>query len=137
MAMRHFELRRAEPVSEAPVWSEGQHSTDGGQLYGLYDDFDLEPNDGLSTDSLEPGTILAVTTRNTRYRLTLLDRHGHALITGGSLFPHPTEVKIEGATVRGIIPKLGWIIVGLHLEMTIGGRVITTSPVKSIEPIAA
>jgi hypothetical protein len=136
MAMRHFELRRPEPAGAAPSWSEGQHSTDG-QLYGMYEDLALEPNDGLSTDSLEPGTVLAVTTRNTRYRLTLLDRDGHALITGGSLFPQPTEVKIEGATVRGVIPKLGWIIVGLHLEMSIGGRIITTSPVKSIEPVAA
>ena len=109
------------------------------RLSGTYlnDDFNLEPNDGLSTDSLEPGTVLAVTTRNTRYRLTLLDRDGHALITGGALFPQPTAVKIEGATVRGIVPKLGWIIVGLHLELSLGGRVITTSPVKSIEPIAA
>jgi hypothetical protein len=101
------------------------------------DDFADEPADGVAIDSFEPGTVLAVTTKNNRYRLTLLDQQGHALITGGSFFKSPTDVRIQGATMQGIIPKFGWIIVGAQLELTVGNRLIVTSPVQSVRPLAA
>ena len=129
--MPQFE-RNAHPGTES-------HLPDVLQPGGMLDAFALDPGcaDGVAVESLEPGTILEVTTRNTRYRLTVLDAEGHALITGGSLFPQPTEVHIEGATAGGAALKLGWIGVGLRLELSLGGRMITTSPVRSVEPVAA
>ena len=132
MAMRHLESRQSHP----PAWITGEQVPEQVQPFGMLDDIDGHPTDRVCTDSLEPGTVLAVTTRNTRYRLTVLDHERHALITGGLLFPDPTEVRIEGALDRGVIPQFGWIVVGLQLELSMGGRLITTSTVQSVHPIA-
>jgi hypothetical protein len=133
IAMPHFDSRR----SDLPDASAGELAAEHLQPFGSSDDFEDEPTEGVSIDSFEPGTVLAVTTRNNRYRLTLLDHEGHALITGGKLFPNPTDVRIQGATVRGIIPKFGWIVVGAQLELSVGNRLILTSPVQSVQPLAA
>jgi hypothetical protein len=125
--MRHFDSR----PSDEPVASAAE------QAQSLDDDFEEGSADGVSIDAFDPGTVLAVTTRNSRYRLTLLDREGHALISGGSIFADPTEVRIQGATLRGIIPKFGRILVGHQLELSIGNRLITTSSVQSVQAIAA
>jgi len=130
--MGHFDSRRAD----VPVGSAGELASELTHPFGN-GDFADEPTDGVSIDSFEPGTVLAVTTKNNRYRLTLLDQEGHALITGGSLFKNPTDVRIQGATVRGIIPKFGWIVVGAQLELSVGNRLILTSPVQSVHPLAA
>lgn len=131
--MRDFERWRSDMPLERAEALAPEHV----QPYGFDEDLDAEPTDGVSIDSFEPGTVLAVTTRNSRYRLTLLDREGHALITGGSLFTDPTDVRIQGATVRGIIPRFGWIVVGAQLELSVGNRLIMTSPVQSVHPLAA
>ena len=132
--MRHLESRR----SDVPDASAGELAPESIQPFGSSaDDFEDDPTEGVSIDSFEPGTVLAVTTRNNRYRLTLLDHEGHALITGGKLFPNPTDVRIQGATVRGIIPRFGWIVVGAQLELSVGNRLILTSPVQSVQPLAA
>ena len=130
--MGHFDSRRAD----VPVGSAGELASELTHPLGN-SDFEDEPTDGVSIDSFEPGTVLAVTTKNNRYRLTLLDHEGHALITGGSLFANPTDVRIQGATVRGIIPKFGWIVVGAQLELSIGNRLVLTSPVQSVHPLVA
>jgi hypothetical protein len=104
---------------------------------GLFDLFAIDADEGVALDSLAPGTVLAVTTRNTCYRLVLLNNDGQALVSGGARFPDPTEVRIEGSTAGGHALRLGWIGVGLRLEMRMGARTITTSTVQSIEPIAA
>ena len=104
---------------------------------GLFELFDTGSDEGVALESLSPGTVLEVTTRNTRYRLTLVDAEGQAVVTGGSRFPDPTEVRIEGSTAGGRALRVGWIGVGLRLEMRMGTRTITTSAVQSIEPVAA
>ena len=131
--MRHFDSLR----SDVPGASAGELASERIQPFGVGDDFAEEPTDGVCIDSFEPGTVLAVTTKNNRYRLTLLDHEGHALITGGALFRNPTDVRIQGATVQGIIPKFGWIVVGAQLELSVGNRLILTSPVQSVHPLAA
>lgn len=104
---------------------------------GLFDLFGSEPDEGVALDSLTPGTVLEVTTLNTCYRIVVLDADGHALVSGGSRFPGPAEVCINGSTAGGHALRMGWIGVGLRLEMRMGTRTITTSPVRSIEPVAA
>jgi hypothetical protein len=104
---------------------------------GLFDPFAMDADDGVSVESLTPGTVLKVTTRNTCYRLVLLDSDGQALVSGGPRFPDPIEVRIEGSTAGGNALRLRWIGVGLRLEMRMGARTITTSTVQSIEPVAA
>jgi hypothetical protein len=89
----------------------------------------------VALETLEPGTVLDVTTWNTRYRLIVLDGEGRAVITGGTRFQTPTEVCVEGSTAGGREFQSGWIGVGLRLEMSLGPRTITTSPIQSVAPV--
>ena len=89
--------------------------------------------EGLAVQSLEAGTVLTVDTCHNRYRLVVLSVvEQRALVTGGSFFPEPIAVRIEGATAGGSALKMGWIGVGLRLELSVGRRRITTSRVQSI-----
>jgi hypothetical protein len=89
--------------------------------------------DGLAIESLDAGTTIELHTKHSRYRLVLLDpRSGRAVVCGGTVFPEPCEVRIEGATAGGSALKMGWIGVGLRLELSIGRRQVSTSRVRSI-----
>jgi hypothetical protein len=99
------------------------------------DRFAVDPGciDGISVQSLEAGSMFLVTTRHHDYRFVVVDAaQQRALITGGSLFPESTEIRVEGATTRGSVVKIGWIGIGLPLEMSMGRRRIITSRVQSI-----
>ena len=99
------------------------------------DGFVLEPGcvEGVALQSLAAGTVLSVHTRHTHYRVIVLDpRRQLVLVTGGALFPEGTEACLDGATAGGSLLKIGWIGVGLRLELRMGVRRITTSRVRSI-----
>ena len=99
------------------------------------DGFVLEPGciEGVELPSLEAGTVLKVISRHSHYRLVVLDpARQRVLVTGGRLFPESTEVRCEGATAGGSVLKVGWIGVGLRLELSIGRQRITTSRVQSV-----
>ena len=81
--------------------------------------------------SLPSGTELVVETRNSRYRVRTLDRW-EALVQGGRYFPTETTARIEGCTLGGCLLKLGWIAQGFCLELSICGKRIVTSRVRSI-----
>jgi hypothetical protein len=90
--------------------------------------------EGVATDSLEFGTTLLVRTRNSQYRLTVLDgSSGDVLIAGGNMLQGITPAHLNGATAGGTALKLGWIGVGLRMELSAGGVRFTTSRVQSIE----
>jgi len=90
-------------------------------------------NEGVAISSLEPGTLLTVETRNSRYHLIVLDGEAQrALVSGGTMFPVRTEVVVRGSTIGGTAIKLGWIGVGLRMELTIGKRRVTTTRVQAI-----
>ncbi|PWT82557.1 MAG: hypothetical protein C5B57_08455 [Blastocatellia bacterium] len=94
---------------------------------------DLAGLPGVAFSSLDPGTVIVVKTRHTCYRLVVVDGpEQRAVVTGGWLFPESTEVRVDGATSGGSVLKMGWIGVGLRLELSIGLRRITTSRVRSI-----
>jgi hypothetical protein len=90
-------------------------------------------SDGIDFQSLPSGTVVHVDTRFSTYRLVVVDPDDkRATVTGGRLFPEPTEVRIEGATAGGTAIKAGWIGVGLRLEMSGLSNRITTSVVQSV-----
>jgi hypothetical protein len=101
---------------------------------GTLDGFGVEPGcaDGVALDTLEPGSVLEVTTRHSQYRMLVVGPRGRALVTGGARFHEPTEVRIEGATAGGSVLKCGWIGVGLRLELSIGRRRVLTSTVDAV-----
>jgi hypothetical protein len=89
--------------------------------------------EAVALESLDSGTTLVVSTRNSRYRLVVLDGVDRSvLVEGGSLFPTPTEAHVQGASAGGSLVKTGWIGVGLHLELQVGLRQIITSRVRSV-----
>jgi hypothetical protein len=99
------------------------------------DAFVHEPgcSEGIDFQSLPTGTVVNVDTRHSTYRLVVVDPDDkRATVTGGRLFPEPTELRIEGATAGGTAIKSGWIGVGLRLEMSGLSNRITTSVVESV-----
>ena len=94
----------------------------------------------VEVDELEPGTILMVSTQNSSYRFEILDAsRRRARVVGGSLFQEPVEVRIQGSSVHGDVPKFGSISVGRRLELLRDDRWITTSVVEALaleDPVA-
>jgi hypothetical protein len=88
---------------------------------------------GLNLRSLPAGTEVVVDTRNSRYRFVMLDGSGwNALVEGGRYFPQETTARVEGSTLGGSLLKMGWIGLGLFLEISVHGQRIVTSRVRSI-----
>lgn len=83
--------------------------------------------------SLPPGTELVVDTCNSRYRFVMLDASSwDAMVQGGRHFRQMTRARIDGSTFGGSLLKIGWIGVGLFVELSVRGKRIVTSPVRSI-----
>lgn len=89
-------------------------------------------SEGVSLDWFEPGTVLLAETRNSSYRILVADGpERRVVVHGGSIFPEPTPVRLEGATAGGAL-KLGWILLGLSLQLVHGVQRIRTSSVQRI-----
>src|SRR5262249_33176072 len=88
---------------------------------------------GVALRALVPGTTIVVKTRNSTYRLTVADGGPDTvLIRGGALFRDATPAQVQGATLGGPFVKVGWIGVGLRMELRVGLRRFLTSPVDAI-----
>ena len=85
---------------------------------------------GLHLRDLPTLTLLRVWTMNSVYRL-LTTEAPEVLLQGGPFFPEWTTARLDGATVSGLI-RIGWIGVGLPMEICAAGRRIVTSPVRAI-----
>jgi hypothetical protein len=92
----------------------------------------LSSRPGVDLRSLPPGTELVVNTRNSRYRLVMLEDGLNALVQGGPYFGQETVARVEGSIVRGSLLKIGWVGLGLCLEISACGQRIVTSCVRSI-----
>jgi hypothetical protein len=86
---------------------------------------------GVALAALEPLTSLFVQTRNTRYHI-IVSRGGDIVIQGGTFFPDPTPARLDGATMGSSLLKLGWIGIGLRMEIRAAGQRIVTTTVRSI-----
>ena len=97
-----------------------------------------EWSDGIDLRRLEPCDRLCVQTQNSTYRIELLDPTSRRVtIRGGVLFNEPTEVFIHGASGGGAMLVMGWIGIGLQLEIIcplteIHSQNVVTSPVVSL-----
>jgi hypothetical protein len=104
-------------------------------IYGTLEGFpEVDLDGGVDLTQLEPLTQLTVSTDNTRYEISLLRPSEHvALVCGGTRLPEPTEVLVLGSSFGGNTLKLGWICIGMHMELWRNQRHIVTSRVRSIE----
>ena len=88
---------------------------------------------GVDIRLLPAGTEVIVDTRNSRYRLVMVDGVVRdALVEGGRHFAQQTTARIEGSSLSGSLLKIGWIGLGLRLELSHGYRRIVTSTVRTI-----
>jgi hypothetical protein len=83
---------------------------------------------------LLPGTMINVQTKNTMYRLTVIDGAARQIsINGGRLFPCSTDVTLLGAIDGEEAVKFGWIVEGLQLQLITPDGPVVTSTVESVE----
>lgn len=88
---------------------------------------------GVDVRTLPAGTEVAMDTTNSHYRFVMLDDRGsRARLRGGRYFAHEAEGRIEGSTLGGSLLWLGWIGVGLSMELSVQGKRLDTSRVRSI-----
>jgi len=87
---------------------------------------------GIYLRDLEPLTRVIVRTCNSEYRI-LVSTDGEMLVEGGRFFDRPTPAVLEGASLGGSFLKVGWIGVGLRMEIRDESRRIVTSPVRYID----
>jgi hypothetical protein len=94
-----------------------------------------EDSNGIDLRELLSGTVLNVRTHNSCYRFVVVDGvRRQVLVQGGSWFAEEAPARMDGSTLGGSRLKMGWIGVGLHLEIAFGYRQrIVTSRVRSIE----
>ena len=88
--------------------------------------------DGITLRDLDPLTELLVRTCNSLYRI-VISHNTDVFVQGGQFFPEMTVARLEGATFGGSFLKMGWIGVGLHMEIWARGQRIITSPVRAID----
>jgi len=86
---------------------------------------------GISLRDVEPLSTIVVHTHNSCYRI-LITHDTTAIVRGGAFFPEPTPARIDGCGFGGTLLKVGWIGVGLRMEIFSNGRRIVTSPVRDI-----
>jgi TATA-box binding protein (TBP) (component of TFIID and TFIIIB) len=87
---------------------------------------------GVALPLLLPGTALTLHTRNTCYRMVVVDASERRVrITGGKLFPEGTEATVVGAIDDESV-KVGWIVAGFQLELATPRGPVLTSVVESV-----
>ena len=92
----------------------------------------VDLSQGIALDKLSPLDTILVQTRNSNYRIFLLDpQTGRALIEGGP-FAQPVDAVVNGSVVRSTF-KNGWIGTGMRLEFWTEGKLTSTSPVQSYQ----
>jgi hypothetical protein len=92
--------------------------------------------EGLTLRSLEACDTIYARTNNNDYEIFLLDPDsGRALVKGGKYLLEPTEATVVGSTFGGCMLKIGWLGVGMRMEIHAEGRYLTTTPLKSLRVI--
>lgn len=93
---------------------------------------------GVNLHQMGVNDLIHIQTQNSEYRVLLLDPiELRVRVQGGNFFAEPTEAIIRGATVGGSMLKMGWISVGLQIELVYYSardrtQSLVTSPVKNL-----
>jgi hypothetical protein len=89
--------------------------------------------DGVALQTLEPFDMICARTLNNDYFIFVIEPEtGKVLVQGGRYFSQPIEATVSGSTFGGCMLKIGFLGVGLRMEICAGGQRIVTSPVKSL-----
>ena len=110
------------------------HNVEMPGLTPSLDHIESDPNRrSVALPLLLPGTLVTLHTRNTCYRLVVIDGSERRVqISGGKLFPENTDVELIGAIDdEGV--KVGWIVQGFQLELLSERGPVLTSSVESVD----
>jgi hypothetical protein len=91
----------------------------------------VDDSAGVRLRDLPPFTTLLVWTMNSLYRV-IITQWPEVYIQGGAFFPDPAPAYVDGASIGGSGFRVGWIGIGLLMEIHSGDRHIITSPVLTI-----
>jgi hypothetical protein len=95
--------------------------------------FQLGDADGVDVRELAAGAIVTVRTRNSWYRLVMVEPvTQRVLVSGGDWFREPTDAQLVGSTGGGSMLKPGWVGVGVRMELRHRNQPITTSVVDAV-----
>ena len=88
---------------------------------------------GIHISRLAPFQGVQIQTQNNPYSLFVLEpSEGKVLVRGGQYFPDFKEAYLCGSTWGGSILRLGWIGLGMCLEIYVDGMRIVTTPLKAL-----
>jgi hypothetical protein len=120
-------MRHSEP-------SPAIHNVEMPGLTPSLDHVESDPNRrSVALPLLLPGTLVTLHTRNTCYRLVVIDGSERRVqISGGKLFPENTDVELIGAIDDDGV-KVGWIVQGFQLELLSERGPVLTSSVESVD----
>ncbi len=89
--------------------------------------------EGVSVTTLAPLDTIHIHTAGGNFRLYLLDpEERRVLLEDDEAFTKPIEVTVSGSTQGGSMLKMGWIGIGLFLELQAGALRLTTPVVLSL-----
>jgi len=89
--------------------------------------------DGVTLMTLEACDMIQARTRNSVYEIFLLEpKSGRAMVRGGKHFAEPMEGTVSGSTFGGCMLKIGWLGVGLRMEIYANGHRTVTTPIQSL-----
>ena len=88
---------------------------------------------GVRLRDRAPFDRLITRTRNSVYDVTVLDSSSsRVLVVGGFFLPGPVEATLSGATLGGSLLKVGWILLGFHLEFLHDRQRVVTTRVRDV-----
>jgi hypothetical protein len=92
--------------------------------------------EGVDTRNLRPGDLISIRTVNSVYDLRLEEpAHGRGMARGdGQFITEEASASLIGATLsgRGSMVKVGWVLLGFKVVLSIPGGELLTSRVQSI-----
>ncbi len=96
-----------------------------------------ETSGGLPLKDVPDGSVVEVHTRNSVYRIAVADRDRARVaiqrIRGNNqFFTNPELVQLRGSTFGGSVLKIGWIGIGMYLELNTPYGIVATSTIRSV-----
>ena len=103
-------------------------------------DEQIYDKNGLDITKLDPGTKLEVQTRNSLYKITVLNPKKLKIeVEGGVHLPEAEEAFLTGSTWGGSMIKTGWIGHMMHMEIRRYQRIgpLVTTGVRGLKIIGS
>jgi hypothetical protein len=92
--------------------------------------------EGVTLRRLEARDTIYARTNNHDYEILLLDPDsGRAMVKGGKYIVESTEATVVGSTFGGCMLKVGWLGVGMRMEILAGDQYLVTTPLESLRVV--